>query len=220
MEMLNGGQKQQLERYISGRETESRGKLKIAWFGRSNYHAKDRVKSICRGDPDGPNYTAYDPENKWWGTKSLAIVPKLIDSGLWTPVGISEDLISYLHMEASRLSREEEASRKEEEGVSAEKDTAESDPPPPKRVKVEEVDRSKMFVYTFYRQCPVCHTIPIEQFFECSCCDVDCHLWERCEICRCIHNPPKLKRLDNGELDEQIDPKQISIIRAGLACMC
>jgi hypothetical protein len=225
METLDSGQQQQLERYLQGRETDSKGKLKIAWFGRSGYHAKDRVKAICRGDPSGPNYTAYDPENRWWGTKSLAIVPILIDSGLWTPVGISENLISSLHLEATRRSAGEETVVKQENPgdlVAEETLDTPSPPPPPKRRKKDVPDSSYVehFVHTFHRQCPMCDTTPIEQFFECSCCDKDCAQWEKCEKCRSIHNPSKLRRLDAGELDENIDTNQKLVIRAGFACMC
>ena len=225
MENLDSGQQQQLERYLQGRETDSKGKLNIAWFGRSGFHTKDRIKAICRGDLSGPNYTAYDPENRWWGTKSLKLVPKLIDSGLWTPVGISENLVASLHKEATRRSAGDEPVVKQDNSDDAiTESTVEAQPQAPysKRRKPNVSDSSHVarFVHTFHRQCPICDTTPIEQFFECSCCDKDCGHWEKCERCRYVHNPSKVKRLDAGELDENIDMAQKRVIRAGFGCMC
>jgi hypothetical protein len=225
METLNSGQKQQLARYLEGRRIDTTGTLNVAWFGRSSFASKDRIKRLCRGDAEGRNYTAYDPSNHWWGTKSLAIVPRLIDSGIWTPVGISEDLINALHTEATRRTRDGQEAREatpqgDRECVDAEscQKRLRTDPSIPTGSRVS--SNARWIAHTFHRACPVCESTPIVQFLDCSCMDEDCASWELCETCNCIHNPSKLKRLDAGAFNDKIDVAQLAVIRHAFLCVC
>ena len=213
MEDLNDGQKDMLQRYLVGRDTDRTGELSKAWFGRvSSFNAKERVKQLCKGPNDESKFLAWDPVNKWWGTRNLAFVPALIDCNLWTPIGLSEDLTSALHKEATRY-----RSLTVDLAVKQDKDEA---IPLHTSDCASKVSTPKPIVFEILRKCPLCKGTPIAQFLECSCCDLDTASWVFCEQCRCIHNPHKLQRLDDGAFNEIVAEVEKPVVRAGLKCLC
>jgi hypothetical protein len=216
MEFLNEGEKQMLETYLEGKPyTLRNGQVTVAWFGKSAFAAKEKVKAAASGSANGRSQVAFDGINKWWGTLSLENVPKLIDTNLWVPVGLTQNLIHLLHTEATKRTAGDAAHAVDEEATEAE---PEQQQPPDAQPFPVNPDRALNFVLS--RQCPMCPSTPAEQFLDCSCCDEDAAAWEICKECMCIHNPRKLKRLKTGAFDDKLGPGEELVVACGFSCLC
>jgi len=97
-----------IDTYLEGEllSDEAKGFRKWAknvWWGTSNKWDREVVKRLCRGDVEGRAATAWDNENKRWGTYDLANVAPLIASGLWIPYGIDRSLANDIAKKSIRI---------------------------------------------------------------------------------------------------------------------
>jgi hypothetical protein len=94
------------------------------FYGDSEYNHRTTVKGLA-AFPNNPRDRLYDPAKKLWGTKSLKCVRRLIDSGLWYPVGLDigwkaqflsalDERINAVSDEASRKAAEKSATLRAE----------------------------------------------------------------------------------------------------------
>lgn len=101
-------QKTCVDAFIEGEEANEESKkfrrwVKRVWWGTSSIRNKDEVKRLCRGQIEGKAATAWDQENKRWGTHLIENVPILIASGLWRPDGIDGALADVIAMRISSM---------------------------------------------------------------------------------------------------------------------
>ena len=226
MDTLDSGSKRLVSEYLLGKAIVGRnGRTFQAWFGSSSFASKNSVKELC-SKPKGtnPKYSScvFDPETKMWGTRSVACVVQLLDSGLWFPVGLPETLYTPLYVEMRKRAALERAP--EPEPLRVADDPEEEEEPPPKKPKQcaapDLPARHCIFKPISNRACPFCKSIVLAQFCECSCCNAAADKWELCEDCGHIHNPTNLKKLDSGTFDDFFDPSQLPLVRSALVCSC
>lgn len=68
------------------------------FFGTSRFSSKDLVKALCGEAGD----RIYDPEKKCFGTKVMEFLPRLVKSFVWVPVGLPEQWIEPMLVEAAK----------------------------------------------------------------------------------------------------------------------
>lgn len=69
-------------------ENAKRRRAKFAWFGTSDRRGVALIKELCAENDEGFSRAMWDPDRKLWGTLRLENVKNLIESGLWTPLGL------------------------------------------------------------------------------------------------------------------------------------
>jgi hypothetical protein len=74
-------------------ETKKRRRVSRVWFGASERRDTKLIKPLCCGDDPDKKMTAFCPLREMMGTHALAQVPKLLATGLWTPVGFTDAMV-------------------------------------------------------------------------------------------------------------------------------
>jgi hypothetical protein len=60
------------------------------FYGESSFKDKDEIKRLA-AFAENPRDRLYDPGRKLWGTRSFICVRRLIESGLWYPIGVDRN---------------------------------------------------------------------------------------------------------------------------------
>ena len=71
-------------------ENMKRRRAKVAWYGTSDRRNFAIIKELCAENDEGFSRTMWDNERKLWGTLRIENVKNLIESGMWTPIGLPQ----------------------------------------------------------------------------------------------------------------------------------
>ena len=185
-----------VEEFLGGRETndETRSKRGFdrVWWGESTFKNRLEVKRLARGTGER-SAVSFNPEQKLWGTHSLAAVVDLLASGLWLPECIPSDLLPEIEKRARERTKDETAANKRKRDDDEQESTYERYTSYPVVAVAGSCPCVPFGSRPTMRECPHCKVVPLQQFLECGCVDGPMQ-WKVCKKCDVSFHPQKLHR--------------------------